>query len=221
MKRTIPYNHKPTVKKREIIWTFLILIFVPGLTSCSSIIFGMYGMKKIKPVDEPTIEYYSEKYDIPSMDSYEIDSSYFTFLFALDSTKYTAQIKNHYQPLQVLYFDKTGQLKSFQTNCYAGGFPNLKWDRNERMRTFPPKQGAPVYSLLSFENQLNHLRPLSQTETISAESYDYIVVVYWNRFMGRQSKRLIRFVQERSKLVTEKNVKIIYANTDNLFSLGQ
>jgi len=37
--------------------------------------------------------------------------------------------------------------------------------------------------------------------------------------MGRQSKRLIHFVQENSKLAKEYNVKIINVNTDNIFTL--
>lgn len=36
--------------------------------------------------------------------------------------------------------------------------------------------------------------------------------------MGRQSKRLIGFVQDNVKLATDKRVKIIYVNTDNFFA---
>lgn len=195
--------------------TFLSII---GLTSCTSIFMSLYGMKKTKTVDEKTIARYTTKYNIPAADSYEMDTAYFSYLFSLDTAKYKEQIKNHYQPLQALYYDKSGHLKSFQVNCYAGGFPNLKWDRNERMTTFPPKSQAPLDSLVPVETQLNYLKPLSQTEKFSIERYDYLVIVYWNRFMGRQSKRLIHFVQTNSKLEKEKKVKIIYANTDNLFA---
>ena len=206
------------MKTRPFILTIILLNCALGMTSCTTIFTGLYGMKKIKTIDEKTIVRYSKKYNIPIADSYEIDTSYFSFLFSLDTTQYKAQIKNHYQPLQALYFDKTGQLQSFQVNCYAGGFPNLNWDRNGIMTTFPPKQQAPLDGILSFEKQLTYLRPLSNIDNISADRYDYIVVVYWNRFMGRQSKRLIRFVQDNSKLAKEKKVKIIYANTDNIFT---
>jgi len=86
------------------------------------------------------------------------------------------------------------------------------------MTTFPPKQQAPIDSIVSLETQLKYLKPLSQTTKLLNDSYDYILIVYWNRFMGRQSKRLIRFVQDNSKLATGKKVKIIYANTDNIFA---
>ena len=125
--------------KRHLSLLILItLTFSFGLTSCSSIFTGLYGLKKIKTVDEKTIVQYAKKYNIPDVDSYELDTAYFSYLFSLDTTKYKSQIKNHYQPLQALYYDNLGYLKSFQVNCYAGGFPNLKWDRNEIMTTFPP-----------------------------------------------------------------------------------
>lgn len=97
-------------------------------------------MKKTKTVGEKIIARYYKKYNIPTADSYELDRAYFSYLCSLDTAKYKSQIKNHYQPLQALYYDNLGYLKSFQVNCYASGFPNLKWDRNEIMTTFPPRQ---------------------------------------------------------------------------------
>jgi len=187
------------------------------LSSCSTISSGIYGVKKLKPVDEKTILHYSEKYNIPASVSYELDTSYITFLATLDTTQYKEERKNHYQPLQALYYNKQGQLQSFQINCYAGGFPNLNWDRNEIFSTFPPQQQAPVDSILPLGTLLHYLQPLSQSKEFTAEDLDYVVIVFWNRFMGRQSKRLIRFVQDNSNLALDQNVKIIYVNNDNIF----
>lgn len=205
------------MKKHVSIFILICSVFSFGLTSCASLLTGLYGMKKAKTIDEKTIVRYAKKFNIPTADNYELDTAYFSYLFSLDTTKYNSQIKNHYQPLQALYYDKLGQLTSFQVNCYAGGFPNLKWDRNEIMTTFPPKQQAPIDSIVSLDTQIRYLKPLSQNSKIVIDNYDYIIIVYWNRFMGRQSKRLIHFVQENSKLEKEKKVKIIYANTDNIF----
>ena len=199
--------------------TSLILILVIGLTSCSSVIQGLYGIKNPKGLDDQTIIRYSEKYHIPLSDNYKLDTAYLTFLSSLDSINFKEQIKNHYQPLQVLYYNKTGQLKSFQINCYAGGFPNLDWNRDSLFTTFPPREQAPIDSIISIDLQLKYIHPLSQTIDFSNENYEYIVIVYWNRLMGRQSKRLIHFVQENSKLAKDYKVKIIYVNTDNIFAL--
>jgi hypothetical protein len=198
---------------------FLILVCSFVLMGCTAgVIAGLYGMKKMKQIDEKTIVRYSKKYAIPVSDSYELDTSYFSFLLSCDTSVHKKQIKNHYQPLQALYFDKSRKLTSFQINCYAGGFPNLDWNRNEIMSTFPPKQQAPPDSILSFEKQLSFLRPLTTTEHLSTDNIDYIIVVYWSKFMNRQSRRLIRFVQQNSKLSNDRQVKIIYANTDNVFA---
>jgi len=199
--------------------TNLILILVFGLTSCSSITQGLYGIKKPQELNDHEIIRYSEKYNIPITDNYKLDSSYFTYLSSLDTIQHKEQIKNHYQPLQALYYNKNGQLESFQINCYAGGFPNLNWDRDSIMTTFPPRKQAPTDSILPLDLQLEYIYPLSQTVNSSIENYEYIVIVYWNRFMGRQSKRLIHFVQENVKLAKEYKVKIIYVNTDNIFAL--
>ena len=199
--------------------TSLILILVIGLTSCSSVIQGLYGIKNPKELDDQTIIRYSEKYHIPLSDNYKLDTAYLTFLSSLDSINFKEQIKNHYQPLQVLYYNKTGELKSFQINCYAGGFPNLDWNRDSLFTTFPPREQAPIDSIISIDLQLKYIHPLSQTIDFSNENYEYIVIVYWNRLMGRQSKRLIHFVQENSKLANDYKVKIIYVNTDNIFAL--
>lgn len=76
-----------------------------------------------------------------------------------------------------------------------------------------------IDSIVSLETQLKYLKSLSQTSELSVDSYDYIVIVYWNRFMGRQSKRLIHFVQNNSNLEKEKKVKIIYANTYHIIDV--
>lgn len=206
------------MKIRIYIHIILISAVLFGLTSCSTMIQGLYGIKNLEAVDEKTILRYSEKYNIPNSDSYVLDTAYISFLFALDTMSFKEQRKNHYQPLQALYYGKDRQLKSLQVNCYAGGFPNLKWDRNETLKTFPPKKQAPIDSIVSLNTQLKYLRPVFPTKPFSPEEYDYIVVIYWSKFMGRQSKRLIRYVDENVKLATDQKIKVIYVNTDNIFA---
>jgi hypothetical protein len=77
-----------------------------GLTGCTA----LYGIKENTRVDEKTIVRYANQYNIPIADGYELDTSYFAFLLSHDKTRYREQINNHYQPLQALYFDKSGQL---------------------------------------------------------------------------------------------------------------
>lgn len=190
-----------------------------GLNSCTPVIMGLYGMKKEKRIAEKTILRFAKKYNIPATDVYQIDTSYTTYLFSLDSLKFSKEIQNHYQPLQALYYDsRGGYLQSYQVNCYAGGFPNLNWDRDSIMTTFPPKDQAPLDTLFPLKTHLSFLHPLATTEKVDVNDYEHIVIVHWNRWMGRQSKRLIQTIQENRSLATDKAVKILYANTDHLYT---
>ena len=197
----------------------LLLVFAAcfTLTSCKQVFLGLYGMRMPKKMDEKSILKAGRKYHIPVEDSYQLDSTYRAYLFSQDTSKFKHQIKNHYQPLQALYYNKNGMLESFQINCYAGGFPNLKWNRNEIFEAFPPKKQAPVDSLLLLNTHLQFLQPLSKTIGTNPGKTDYLVIVHWNRFMGRQTRRLIRCVQKNAKLTTDEQLKIVYVNNDNLF----
>ena len=195
----------------------ILTIILFDLSAYSQITGGFYGMKKLKRVDNATILEYAKKYNMPLAETFVLDTAYTTVLTSFDTTKFKEQIKNHYQPLQVLYYNKTGQLESFQINCYAGGFPNLDWNRNGIMTTFPPKQQAPLDKIIPLDTLLKYLDPLPQTKKTFIKDYDFTVVVFWSIFMGRQSKRLIHIVQENTQLKGKKRIKMIYVNTDNFF----
>lgn len=184
-------------------------------TGCTTLFTAAYGIKEAKPVDEKTIVKYAKKYHIPIADAYQIDSTYLYFLSSFDTAHFQEAIQNHYQPLQALYYDKSGKLISFQVNCYAGGFPNLNWERNNAMKTFPPKIQAPLDTIVPLRKHLTYLLPLTTTTPFSLNDYDIVTIVHWNRLMGRQSKRLIKLVQTNSKLAKQR-VKVVYVNTDNL-----
>lgn len=195
----------------------VILTLAICTTSCTPIFQMFYGIKTPKQLNDQKIIQHSEKFNIPLTDNYKLDSSYVMFLSSLDTAKFKEEIKNHYQPLQALYYNGNGQLESFQINCYAGGFPNLHWDRDSILTTFPPKEQAPIDNIIPLELLLKRLQPLPQTNSFLIKNYEYVIIVFWSRFMGRQSKRLIEVVQENCKLAKDYNVKIIYVNTDNLF----
>jgi hypothetical protein len=182
---------------------------------------GFYGIHNVKEIDEATILKLAKEYNIPEKDSYIIDTTYFSYLYSLDTTKYQSQINNHSQPLQALYYSRDGNLQSFHINCFAGGFPNFKWNKDDRFNTFLPKQAAPLDSILPLETQLKYLKPLYHAHKFSRDSFDYVVVVYWNKFTGRQSKRLIQLVQDNAKLSETHKVKIIYVNNDRLFAMRE
>ncbi len=197
---------------------FVLFVVAFIFTGCSAVFTKMYGLKNLKPVDEQTVLNYAKKYSIPSENVFELDTAYFSFLSSLDDSRYSEQRQNHYQPLQALYYNGMGELTSFQINCYSGGFPNLKWNRGGAFEVFPPLQQAPVDSILPLSLHTTFFRPVAATKQYIPEQYDFFVVVYWSRAMGRQSKRLIRIVNKNLKLAEGLKVHAIYVNTDDFFN---
>ena len=191
------------------------------LTSCTKIFSGLYGLKQPKTRATKKIQKFADKYNIPTNNSFVLDTSYLTFLHKLDTTQ-RGLAKNHFQPLQALYFDKTGQLVSYHINCYAGGFPNLQWDRDGLLDTFVPKSQTPVDTLLTFDKQLQFIRTFDN-KTLNLTEYskaDNNVVIYWSIFMGRQSKRLIKYIKDNCDLAGGKSVNLLFVNNDNIYGLA-
>ncbi|MBF9141328.1 hypothetical protein [Hymenobacter properus] len=126
--------------------------------------------------------------------------------------------KNHWQFLQAVYYDAAGRQQSFHINCYAGGFPNLHWERDGIMAQFPPAQQAPRDSALSLAEHLKFI--YSGSAPISAPPANYTVVVHWSRFMTRQSRRLIQAVRRNVALAPAgTRVALVFVNTDDFYYL--
>ncbi len=187
------------------------------LNSCYSIM----GLNKNIQYTQESINEYATKYNIPPEYSYALDTTYFDFLKPLKTPEIKAAVKNHLQPLQALYHDKNGQLAVFYINCYAEGFPNLKWNKNNILETFPPQQQAPIDSILPLKKHLTLLEPVNETaillQQIQNQEQD-IILVYWSMIMGRQSKRFIKAIQHNKTLSDNPNTTILYVNADLVLS---
>jgi hypothetical protein len=201
------------------------------ISSCSPIL-SLYGVRNPKEISEKKIIRYSKRLNIPKDAIYKLDTSYFSFLSSLklkinDSLIADTLIKielkhvqNHFQPLQALYFNNKGILESFQINCYAGGFPNLIWDRDSILTTFPPKIQAPLDSLLSDSLLISFSKPIFNSTEFKIGDFDFTVYVLYSKFTGRQNKRFIHFIQENLQLSNEKKVRVIYINMDNAYAIS-
>jgi len=198
-------------KNSFFIFLFLICIFS---SSCNSLFYLAYGIHEPKVLSANSIKKLSNKYGISAAKNYELKVGYYEFLKALDSNTYNAQIQNHLQPLQALYYNPNGQMISYHVNCYAGGFPNLNWNQEGAFNTFPPKTIAPLDSILSLDQLKKYLNPISENQIFSPKPYP--VVVFWNRMMGRQTKRLIKLVKENAKGINNEDIDWYFVNNDNL-----
>ncbi len=200
-------------KLKYLILAFTLVLF----SSCSGILMKVMGLKKGKILTHEEIISQGIKYGISPEDAYELDTAYVSYILGMDSSVYKNQQNNHLQPLQALYFDSTGRLISYHVNCSVGGFPNLKWNKFGVFDQFPPENRTQLDTLLNFTKHFEYLIPIT-TKSNYCGNYEYLVIVHWNRFMGRQSKNLIRQVQENARLAPEGKIKIFYANSDNIYS---
>lgn len=204
---------------------FIVLFYLSG---CNLLIMSMYGFKSSDDVlSKKEIENIAFSYGIKPSEIYFLQRSYIDFfdsigmihnhnLRSCDTSQISQQFKNHFQPLQILFFDNTGKLVSFLNNCYSGGFPNFKWNRNHELDYIPAKGNTPLDSLISFGDLLRCINNIEgkYLDKDSCINQNYSIVVFWTTFMGRQSKRLIHIIKNKYSHEKELNINILFVNVD-------
>ena len=185
---------------------FYTLIIVALVTTCINSCKNIYGLKSNISVNSDNIEATSKSYGIKNS-FYLVKDPYFSFL--KQKTTDSTLIKNHSQPLQAIYFDSSGNIESFHVNCYAAGFPNLNWNKDNILETFPPKSQTQNYMNIKLKEYSDFIK-------FSHSKDEKIVILFWNNFMGKQTKHFLeQFQKNISKSI--KLVKVIYINNDNLY----
>jgi len=163
-----------------------------------------------------------QEFNLPKDQTFVLDTTYFGYLFTLDTSRYSDEIKNHYQPLQAAYYDNKGQLVSFHINCYASiGVADglaLNWNQSNAFDSFLPHSVAPLDSILPLNKALLFIKTIDNNpiDTIGFSANDYTVLVFWNKTLLKQDAlNLITTVNDNMRKATGKKVKILYVNNDN------
>ncbi len=206
-----------------------IILILMLATSCSKILIITYGIKEAKVVTDEQISLYAKEHGFDTLNIYSLSTDYKQFftdtnslitgtsqkICMTDNLKYRLS-----QPLQYLLFDKDGHLLVHSTNCHAGGFPNLKWNKDGAFEQFPPIPLSDVDSSFEFKTMLPYFTPVAAKPL--SDSTDYTCVVFWNKFMGRQSTRLVKYVQRNLEIPARKNtaINVLLVNDDNYFAEG-
>lgn len=199
------------------------LLLMTGMTSCQMTFSMLIGFREPRVLSEKEHLRFLRKLDANPGQAYLIDSAYYDFLNIDDTLNFRAEKKNHYQPIQTLYYGHGNQPESWIINCYTQGFPNLKWDGDGKFNSFPPKAPTPLDTLVSFDNLMANAKPFNPGSVITPRTgsdQPYTVVMYWNRMMFRQCKRLNKHVQDNLKK-TGKPYRLLYINNDGLFAESQ
>jgi hypothetical protein len=163
---------------RKLLVVIIIIILVLN-SSCVKLAQTIVGVKSPKFLTDSQIEKTSKIFKVDQTANYKLDTTYLNFILKLDTIYFKQQIKNHIQPLQALYFNSNGKLQKFYVNCYAGGFPNLKWNRGGNLDVFPPKDQAPLDTVLSLSKLLEFIKPVCvSTPILSIGNFNYYVFIY-------------------------------------------
>lgn len=195
---------------------FLGLLF----SSCSALMYKIMGVKQPNDYDLEEITAYSSKFGIPDGDSYILDTTYLSDI--LQFCKNDTLLRNNLmQPLQIRFYQKTDTLLSLHLNCTAGGFPNLKWNKRGQLDTIPPRYSVSIDTCLLFSKDIKYLIPIGNNHNPDKDytTADYNIILFWSVFMNRQSKILIREIQNYQKRFPDKKMNVLYVNTDKIFSI--
>lgn len=202
--------------------SFLLPVFVFclifSMSGCMSIAQSIIGIKDAQLLSNEEIVKSSKKFKLDQQNNYRLDTLYLSYLLHLDTSRLKEQIKNHYQPLQALYFNDNGDLMKFYINCYAGGFPQLKWNRDGMLDSFLPKDQAPTDTLINLMKLSAYLIPVShETKAFSKDSSDYFIFIFWNKCTKRHSKRLIKSIRQNVSKAGNNKIRLSFVNYDAVF----
>jgi len=183
---------------------FLLLILS---ASCSL----LYGVKEQKSVDKLSINNFLIKNNYQHLPSYLADTTFRAFLKqSLQGSKYQ---KYFLQPLQAHYF-LNDTLVSSHVNCNVEGFPKLKWNKKGHFDTFPPKTQFAATENIHF-GYFEQIISKQNQSNISVDKEKYVVFVFWNLYLHKQSKILIDEVCKNAQ--KSKNIQIVLINNDSWF----
>ena len=149
-------------------------------------------------------------------DTLNIDST------ALHQAKSNA--KNDLQPVQIRYFTKTGEPIFKMINCYVEPLFPMNWNVDSCFDSFPPKT---IEYLTTDTNEnlsffLPHLKTLNNRKVQLSDlpESDYYALVFWNDYMIRPSKTLIKQLKEYQLNYPSQNTFFLYVNNHNALIWG-
>jgi len=188
---------------------FALVLLLP-LTGCNSMMLGIMGMHKPKVQSEQDMVKQAHRYGITSDMLFRIDTALFSRRIGEDRLSQALL-----QPAQIRVYDPSDTLQAILANCHVGGFPNLKWKRSGWTERFPPSSAVPHDSAVYFSKDIQWLKPLPGTGEIVRQPGRPAVVLVWTRFLGRQSKRMVRYAEELRRSWPEADW--YYVNMDDLY----
>lgn len=187
--------------------------------SCGKIMMGVYGVHNYDSYTIQQVDKAARKYGVRPKDAFIIDSLYYQHFGFAKKADVKGRVKDLFQPLQLRVYDVNGKLLAQYANCNVPpGLFNLNW--KVYLDTLPPN---PKYSSandtinkITLQTEFGYARPMYDGTRIASPTSKYYVVIYWSRFMGRQSRHFIKQVHKRFAPY-QTHINYIYINTEPLY----
>lgn len=140
-------------------------------------------------------------------------------LQTIDNTIQKIKLERYTGPVQVRYYNASGELMSHLNIADLYPFP-IEWEREGNFNTYPSRTLIKPDSLsLSFDMINKYLKPINGAADFKATQE--FAVVFWSRGFWKESKKLTTLVQNNANKNGPKNgLPILYVNTDDLVVLS-
>jgi hypothetical protein len=188
-------------------------------TSCGTIAGWMYGIKKPKSVSAAEIKDLATSVNLLQEEFYMLDTLPYQNKLRELKVSNPDLGKDLMQPLQVRVYGENDSLVSWIVNCYVQGFPKLNWNYYGTFSVFPPAPYLKPDSVFYFLDELKWLSSLNHQPAMNRDfkKGEINILVYCCLFMKKQSRNLIKEIQNYRNRYSEKSIYIYYVITDNLF----
>lgn len=167
-----------------------------------------------------TIKFYASEWGIPDESLYILDTKNYSdeiYSYEIGNKRLT---HNLYQWHQLMVFDQTDNLLSYQLNCTTKKTAdNWKWNYEGTFDQFPPKdKTVKKYQRdLKLSNISPYFKDLLGNSFSKKKDSEIFIIVYWTIYNGRQSKNLIEEVLKYRKAYPDEKIQLVFLNQPSPF----
>jgi hypothetical protein len=190
--------------------SILIFFVCFNFSSCSVILSKFLSISEPKVFPKEKLEKYfkKNKYHLYGKFCYYIDEK---TIDSLKNFSYKNGWEKGFRPLQFKVFDSAGKLILQYASC-EGNIKKLKI-----LSSYPP---MPIrYSPYLHDTTYTIIKEFSFIKNICNDTFDFYknhydlhIVIYWAKWMGKPSVKLVRRITSYKKKFSDKKINIIFVN---------
>ena len=193
--------------KQKKIWFLRLcgLCMLMNISSCTSIAKIVYGYKDLQPLSQHELARWTAQTNrLNSYKSGSVDTAFIQNIFMRSSNPLYQKVMAQF--IVVMAFD-SGYCRSIKSNCYFGGFPNLKWD-DGTWEQFPFRSA--ITDSICRELTLFNVLHSTDLDLKTIEYNNKCLIILCGNSLKRQSHRLIKTINKKYP-----DVNLFLLNNDN------